>query len=186
MAHVLLFHHVMGLTDGVKAFAQRLQDAGHDVTVPDLFGGRVFHSLEAGMEHADQVGQELIIEAGQAAARDLPEDLVYAGFSMGVAPAMKLVQQREGARGALFFHGIVPLGYFGETWPAKVPLQIHIMAADPYEDEAEVRGLADAANGELFIYSAAHHLFTDSSREGYDQRATDLVVERSLQFLGRV
>lgn len=186
MAHVLLFHHVMGLTDGVKAFAERLRRAGHKVEVPDLFGGRVFHSIEAGMEHARLVGDDQIAEAGMACARGLPPEVVYAGFSMGVAPAMKLVQQRAGARGALFLHGIVPLGYFGDQWPSGVPLQIHITRDDPYEDPAEVRKLAQSAHGDLFEYETGAHLFTDSSREGYDPEATDLVVQRSLEFLGRL
>ena len=62
------------------------------------------------------------------------------------------LKQRAGARGALFLHGIVPLGYFGDRWPAGVPLQIHMMRGDPYEDPAEVQALAEAAHGELFEY----------------------------------
>ena len=41
MAHVLLFHHIQGLTEGVVAFADELRAAGHEVTTPDLFGGRM-------------------------------------------------------------------------------------------------------------------------------------------------
>jgi dienelactone hydrolase len=40
MAEVGLFHHVQGLTPGVLAFADRLREAGHTVTAPDLFDGR--------------------------------------------------------------------------------------------------------------------------------------------------
>lgn len=183
MAHVLLFHHVMGLTEGVRAFADRLRAGGHEVTLPDLYGGRVFNSIEEGMEHSERIGSEMIAEAGAAAARNMPEDLVYAGLSMGVMPAMKLLQQRPGAKGALFFHGIVPLGFFGNGWPSGVPLQIHILANDPYEDMEEVRAFADATRAELFLYNGGKHLFTDSSKGGYDPRATDLVVERSLKLL---
>ena len=186
MAHVLLFHHVQGLTDGVRAFAERLRQGGHRVTLPDLFDGRTFPTIEAGLEYARQIGDDMIAEAGAAAARDLPEDLVYAGISMGVAPAMKLAQQRPGASGALFFHGIVPLGHFGSRWPPDVPLQIHIARDDPYEDPAEVRALADAAEAELFLYDVGAHLFTDSSVEGYDAAATEKVLERTLAFLQRV
>ncbi len=186
MAHVLLFHHVQGLTDGVRAFAERLRQAGHRVTLPDLFDGRTFPTIEAGMAYARQIGDDMIAEAGAAAARDMPEDLVYAGFSMGVAPAMKLVQQRPGASGALFLYGVAPLDYFGGTWPNDVPLQIHIARNDPYEDPDEVRALAAAAEADLFVYDAEAHLFTDSSVEGYDERAAEMVFERVLKFLQRV
>jgi hypothetical protein len=29
MAEVILFHHALGVTDGVQAFADRLRDGGH-------------------------------------------------------------------------------------------------------------------------------------------------------------
>lgn len=48
VAHVLLFHHIQGLTEGVVAFAEELRAAGHEVTTPDLFGGRTFASIEEG------------------------------------------------------------------------------------------------------------------------------------------
>ncbi|WP_252189208.1 hypothetical protein [Rossellomorea vietnamensis] len=37
MAEVLLFHHVLGKTKGIEAFADQLRDAGHIVHVPDLY-----------------------------------------------------------------------------------------------------------------------------------------------------
>ena len=39
MAEVVLFHHVQGLTDGVRAFAAALEEGGHTVHAPDLFDG---------------------------------------------------------------------------------------------------------------------------------------------------
>lgn len=49
MAEVVLYHHALGLTAGVVAFADRLRGAGHTVHTPDLFDGRIFDSLEKGM-----------------------------------------------------------------------------------------------------------------------------------------
>ncbi len=48
MAEVLLYHHIQGLTDGVKAFAEELRQAGHTVHTPDLFEGRTFPNIEKG------------------------------------------------------------------------------------------------------------------------------------------
>src|SRR5581483_1975426 len=49
MTEVLLYHHVQGLTDGVRAFADELRAAGHVVHTPDMFEGRTFESIEDGI-----------------------------------------------------------------------------------------------------------------------------------------
>jgi dienelactone hydrolase len=101
MTEVVLFHHALGLTPGVIAFAEDLRGAGHDVHTPDLYEGRTFDSLDAGLAHAQEVGVMTIIERGTDAVSSLPGEVVYAGFSLGVLPAQKLAQTRPGARGAL-------------------------------------------------------------------------------------
>lgn len=52
MTEILLFHHALGLTDGVRWFAGRLTPAGHEVHTPDLFAGRTFATIEEGVTHA--------------------------------------------------------------------------------------------------------------------------------------
>ena len=99
MAEVLLFHHAMGQTEGFHAFADVLRQAGHMVHTPDLFDGRTFASIEDGMAHVEHLGFLHFIDQGAAAARDLPDDLVYIGFSLGVVPAQKLAQTRQGPVG---------------------------------------------------------------------------------------
>ena len=42
MAEVVLFHHVLGQTDGFLAFAAQLRAGGHTVHTPDLFDGATF------------------------------------------------------------------------------------------------------------------------------------------------
>src|SRR5687767_12237386 len=132
MAEVLLFHHALGLTRGVKAFASQLRLAGHTVHTPDLFEGQTFDTIDQGVGYAGQVGFGEIIQRGERVAQGLPHELVYAGFSLGVLPAQKLAQTRSGARGALLFYSCVPVSEFGSTWPDGWPLQGQPMAADPY------------------------------------------------------
>jgi hypothetical protein len=60
------------------------------------------------MAFAEEVGFTEIIERGTRAADDLRNELVYAGFSLGVLPAQKLAQTRVGSRGALLFYSCVP------------------------------------------------------------------------------
>ena len=104
MAEVLLFHHAQGQTAGFHAFANELRSAGHTVHTPDLFDGRTFGSIDEGLAYAREVGFGPVIERGVHAANALPDELVYAGFSLGVVPAQKLAQTRPGARGALLFY----------------------------------------------------------------------------------
>ena len=49
MAEVVLFHHVQGLTDGVRAFADALRAGGHTVHTPDLFDGARPASVDDGV-----------------------------------------------------------------------------------------------------------------------------------------
>ena len=113
MAEVVVFHHVYGLTSGVRDFAERLGEAGHTVHVPDLYDGRVFDDFEEGAAYAQEVGFGTIIERGRLAAEQLPAEIVYVGFSLGVLPAQMLAQTRPGARGALLLSACVPTSEFG-------------------------------------------------------------------------
>ncbi len=132
MAEVLLFHHAHGLTAGVIGFADMLRRAGHTVHTPDLYQGQTFDDLQAGVGYAQELGFASIIELGVDIAAELADGLVYAGFSLGVLPAQKLVQTRPGATGALLFSACVSPSDFDSTWPDAVPIQIHGMDADEF------------------------------------------------------
>lgn len=186
MAHVLLFHHAQGLTSGIEAFADDLRSAGHEVTAPDLYDGRTFATVEEGVAHAQHLGFADLVERGVAEAERLPTGLVYAGFSLGVMPAQRLAQQREGARGALFYHSAAPLEEFGGAWPGGLPLQMHVMVDDPFEDLPVMEELVGPTGGELYTYEGDAHLFTDRSLADHDPEAARQVMERTLAFLTEV
>lgn len=195
MAEVVLFHHIQGLTDGVRAFAEELRAGGNTVHTPDLFDGGQPASIEDGLALAESIGDEVLSERAWGAVARLPEGLVYAGFSFGAGTAQRLAQTRAGARGALLYEGCLPLtGEWGVgPWPEGVPVQIHGMDEDPYfaleGDLDAARELVDAVGpelGELFVYPGDQHLFTDSSLPSYDADAAALVLRRSREFLARV
>ncbi len=187
MSEVLLFHHALGLTTGVVAFADTLRAAGHMVHAPDLYDGETFTALDDGLACARRIGFDVVQERGVAIAQRLPAELVYAGMSLGVMPAQRLVQTRPGARGALMLHSAVPLEEFGGEWPAGVPLQIHTMEADDWGDLDVAQELVAAVPGaELFTYPGDRHLFTDSSCRDYDEAAAALVTARVLALLDRI
>ncbi|MGH2820685.1 MAG: dienelactone hydrolase family protein [Actinomycetota bacterium] len=189
MTTVLLFHHAQGQTRGFLAFAEELRTAGHTVHAPDLYDGNTFDDLNEGVAYAQKVGFSEIGLRGVAAAEDLPADIVYGGFSLGVMPAQQLAQTRTGARGAILYSAAVPSSEFGSSWPEGVPLQIHMMDSDPWAEEdrpaaeALVKEVEDA---ELFLYPGSGHLFADSSLKDYDEKAAGLLKERTLAFLQRV
>jgi dienelactone hydrolase len=195
MAEVVVFHHVQGLTDGMLAFAEQLRAGGHTVHTPDLFDGERPQTIEDGVAHVGSVGDEVLAERAERSLADLPEGLVYAGFSWGAATAQRLAQTRPGARGALLYEACIPLTgdwAFG-PWPDGVPVQIHGMDQDPFfaleGDIDAARQLVDTVGpdlAELFVYPGDRHLFTDSSLPSYDAEATALVVKRSRELLDRV
>ncbi|MFP3987994.1 dienelactone hydrolase family protein [Streptomyces sp. E11-3] len=189
MTEVVPFHHAQGLTPGVVAFADALRRAGHTVHTPDLFDGRTFATLEEGAGHAEEIGFAEVVERGVRAVEGLPRALVYVGLSLGVLPAQRLAQTRDGVLGALLCHACVPVAEFGSGWPDEVPVQVHAMDADPFfvgdGDLDAARALVgDAEYGELFLYPGDQHLFADSSLASYDADAAALLSRRVLAFLG--
>jgi dienelactone hydrolase len=184
MAELLLVHHAQGLTAGCLAFADELRAAGHVVHAPDLYDGKTFSELADGIGYAREVGFDTVQERGVRAADGLPDEIVYAGFSLGAMPAQALAQTRPGAKGAVLLHASAPLSEFGGTWPQGVPLQIHTMEDDELGDVDVARELADTVEGaQVFLYPGDRHLFTDSSLPDYDEGATTLVKQRVLAFL---
>jgi dienelactone hydrolase len=189
VAEVVLYHHAQGQTPGFLAFADALRSAGHTVHTPDLYHGETFTTLDEGVGHAKEVGFGTVLERGVEAAADLPSEVVYAGFSLGVMPAQQLAQTRPGAKGALFFSAALPASEFGGAWPDDVPLQIHLMEGDEWAQEdlpAAQELVADAADAELFLYPGDGHLFADSSLDDYDEQAASQLRERVLAFLRKV
>jgi dienelactone hydrolase len=195
VAEVVLFHHAQGLTDGVRAFAGELRTGGHTVHTPDLFGGERPMSIDDGVALAESIGSEVLGQRADQAVADLPEGLVYGGFSFGASVAQQFAQTRSGARGVLLYEGCLPIS--GEwaigPWPDGVPAQIHGMDKDPFfaleGDIDAARELVETVGpelAELFVYPGDRHLFTDNSLPSYDASAAALVVQRSREFLDRV
>jgi dienelactone hydrolase len=187
VAELLLFHHARGLTAGVLSFADELRAAGHVVHAPDLYDGKTFADLDDGVGYAREIGFDTIGERGRLAAEGLPNEIVYAGFSLGAMPAQMLAQTRPGAKGALLFHGCVPPSEFGGPWPQGVPLQIHLMEADKWALEGDLDAAREldetVESAELFLYPGDRHLFADNSLPDYDESAATLLKQRVLSFL---
>jgi dienelactone hydrolase len=188
MAEIALFHHAQGQTSGFHSFAEQLRAAGHVVHAPDLFDGRTFDTIDEGIAYAEELGFDRIIDRATAIANELPAELVYAGFSLGVLPAQKLAQTRPGARGAVLMYSCVPASAFGSAWPQDVPVQIHGMDADPvFVGEGDIEAaraiVASSPRAELFLYPGDRHYFADPSLPSYDAEASALLMRRVMDFL---
>ena len=188
---VVLFHSAYGRRPGVHWFADQLRAAGHTVHTPDLFDGETFEEASAGTRKRDAVGIPELIRRTQVAVAELPEDLVYAGFSMGSASAAFLAATRPGARAGILMCGaITPARWGGEGWPA-VPVQVHYTADDPWIDPAEGPALgklvqAAGARFELHTYPGSSHLFADPDLPDYQADSAAKMIERVLSFIASV
>lgn len=187
MTDVIVFHHALGVTDGIKAFADQLRDGGHRVTVADLFDGTTFDNIEEGVAFEESIGWKEMIARSEAAIAPLPPTVVIGGFSLGAVYGQRLAQTREGALGALLYHGgDNPPSAFETPWPPRVGLQVHVSEGDQWFDRAGGEQLvSEVPDGELFLYPGSAHLFTDSSWQEYDEESAKLVMERTLAFLDR-
>jgi dienelactone hydrolase len=184
VSEVVVFHHALGVSAGVRRFADALRESGHDVHTPDLFDGRTFDSVEEGMAYSEQLGGPMaMVERARTAVDSLPADLFYVGFSLGVLSAQSLAQTRQGAHGAVLCYSALPLGQWGDNWPATWPegvrLQLHILEGD--EDFDIAKALAATVPGaELYVYRGSEHYFAE-----HDEEAVQLLTQRSLDFLSR-
>lgn len=191
MAEVVLYHHIQGLTEGVRSFAAELRRAGHTFHTPDLFDGRTFATMDEAFAVVQEAGDAFDAKA-DGAVHALPERLVYAGISWGVGAAQRLAQTRAGARGALLYEACFPITgeYAFGPWPNDLPVQIHGKGDDEFfAHEGDIDAARDLVakigpeKAELFVYPGDEHLFVDSSLPSYDGDAAALVTQRSLHFL---
>jgi dienelactone hydrolase len=135
-----------------------------------------------------EIGFDKVVLRGEKAVENLPSELVYAGFSLGVVPAQKLAQTRPGARGLLLFYSCIPVSEFSQTFPKSVPVQVHAKDADSFfVDGGDINAARDlvekAGEAELFLYPGNQHIFADNSLASYDAEASALLLQRVLEFL---
>ncbi|MDG4781628.1 dienelactone hydrolase family protein [Micromonospora sp. WMMD961] len=185
MRHVVLFHSVYGLRPAVRAAADRIRAAGHQVSAPELYGVPAADTVEEGFALLDKVGQEVVLDRARTALRDLPPETVLAGFSMGAGVAGALLAERPEAAGLLLLHGT---GGAPDAVRPGLPVQLHLADPDPYDAADEVdewqQAMTDAgADLTVFRYPGVGHLFSDPDLAEHSPDATASVWPRVLAFL---
>ncbi|QKG23744.1 dienelactone hydrolase family protein [Actinomadura verrucosospora] len=188
MARILLLHSMYGLRPAVHQAADRLRAAGHEVAVPDLYGGRVAGTPDEGVEIKEEIGRDELLRRAVAAAAPLLEGdggLVYAGFSLGGSIAQNLALGDDQARGLLLMHGTSDLADDAST---EIPVQLHVADPDTYEpvdwlNAWYLRMRKAGADVEVFRYRGAGHLFTDPDLPDHDPEAAERAWAIALDFL---
>ena len=171
MAEVVLFHHVQGLTEGVRAFAEELRAAGTPCIRRTCSTARDRRPSTRASRWPRRIGDEVLGGRANRAVADLPEGLVYAGFSFGAGGAAAGPDPARRARRAALRVVHPDHRRLGLRAVARgVPVQIHGMDKDPFfaleGDIDAARELVETVGSELaelFVYPGDQHLFTDSS-----------------------
>ncbi|RDE09947.1 dienelactone hydrolase family protein [Pelagibacterium lacus] len=186
MAHIVLFHSILGRRPVEGEIAAVFEADGHTVSVPDLYGGEAADDYDAGFALRRAVGTEAIIERARRAVEAAPAEAVLAGVSFGAALVGEFWQQRPAMAGALLFAGIAE---WMDPPRAGLPVAAHIARPDPFDDEDYFAGwLAGQgeADVELHRYDGAGHYFLDPALADYDEAAARLCLDRSRDFLARL
>lgn len=182
LAHIVLYHSVLGLRPVELDLAKDWQSAGHTVVTPDLFDGRTAENYDDGFSILQDIGLSTIAERALEAANDLPKDAVLAGVSMGAGMAARAWATRPGTRGVLFIAGPAP-------WPSNVEgtrVQLHAARPEPFDEEEvfeEWYSENPGAKLEVFRYDDVGHYFLDPSLKDFSQAASELCRERCRDFL---
>ena len=189
MAEIVLFHHVRGLTPGVRRLADAVRAGGHTVYTPDFFEGATFGSLDDGFAALRAKGEGALDAFADAVVAGLPYDVVYAGISLGVMPAQRLAQTRPGAGGA-FLQACVPASEFGAVGPQTFPCRCTAWRATRSSGS---RGTSTPPASSLPAPMTASCSSTPvtctcspTPHCPYDAGATAQVVERVLELLSRL
>ncbi|WP_130797247.1 dienelactone hydrolase family protein [Streptomyces otsuchiensis] len=186
MAHVALFHSVLGLRRAELLAAERLRGAGHEVVTPDLFGGGTATTVEGGLDLLQRVGWETAVQRARLALEAVPDEAVLAGVSMGTGVVTELLPERPAAAAILLLHAAPDLPV---TVRPGLRVQLHAADPDDFAPAENVAALQRAARErgvrlEVFRYPGAGHFYTDPELDEFDGSAAELTWRRVLEFLG--
>ncbi|MAN77291.1 dienelactone hydrolase family protein [Pelagibacterium flavum] len=183
MAHIVLFHSILGLRPVEGEIAAVFEADGHTVTLPDLYNGKSADDYDAGFAIKREISDEEISARATAALESVPDDAVLSGVSFGTMMASRFAAKRPQTAGLLFFAGVAP--WFAQP-RAGLPVSAHVAKPDPFDDEdyfldwLKTAGDADIA---LHRYEGAGHYFLDPSLNDYNEAAAKLCLDRSRAFL---
>ena len=183
MAHIVLFHSILGLRQVEREIAAHLERHGHRVSLPDLFGGLVTDDYDAGFAQRKAVGTAAIMAAASAAVEAAPATAVLAGVSFGAALISEFWETRPQMAGALLIAGITD---WMTPRRAGFPMSVHVARPDPFDDEAFFTDWAGDSGDvalQLHRYDGVGHYFLDRALPDFGAAEARLCLDRAVAFL---
>ena len=189
MTEIVLFHHVQGLTDGVRSFADQLRQAGHTVHTPDLFDGQTFATLEEGMAFARETGFGALGERGVAAGERSPRRRLRGHLLRSDGRPATRADAPGRRRRTASSPPCLPVSEFGDAWPAGSPSRCTARRATSSSTRTS-RLRARSSHRPTTPSSSSTPARSISSPTRHSRRTTPmrprLLVERVLSFLERL
>jgi carboxymethylenebutenolidase len=194
---VLVLHAWWGLNDTIKAFCNRLADAGFVAFAPDLYHGKV----AATIPDAEALGKALDANHLQAKAeikdaakyvsgraRQAESGIAVVGFSLGAYYALDLSNtDPDHIRSAVIFYGTGAEDFSH----SKAEYLGHFAENDEFEPLSNVNSLEELLRAAgrpvtFYVYSGTGHWFFEPDRtDAYNEGAAKLAWDRTLAFLRR-
>jgi len=187
-AGVLALHPWWGLSDDVRAYAERLRGEGYKVATPDLYHGRVATTIDGAKALMGGLDQKSAMTETEEALTKLSaqaERIAVLAWSMGVWYSWQLAQAGPNRTHAL-------VSYYGlgevEAGRAVPPILGHFAEQDEFESLDDVRRTEQALVqsgrvAQFHIYPGTKHWFDEPSRPEFDKAASELAWQRTAAFL---
>ena len=189
---ILLLHAWWGLKPFFKQTCDRIAEHGFIAMAPDLFQGRIAHTVDEARELAQGSDDKQTGDTAVAAMNYLMHyparrgrKIGAIGFSFGAPWALVLAAQDPDRVGAVsLFYGSY------ETDFSRIRARIigHFSDIDewePYDQTREVEAKMKAAglDATFHVYPGRPHWFVEEDRPEYDARAARLAWDRTFEFM---
>jgi carboxymethylenebutenolidase len=190
---VVVIQEWWGLSEQIKALADRFALAGFDALAPDLFKGVVvpYHDAERAQKEMMSLN---FIDATEQNVRGAVQYLNgakvgIAGFCMGGAVAIIGAAKIPELTAAVSFYGIPPEQAVKPA-DVKIPLQGHFADRDDFitpktVDDFEKALHAAGKDAEFFRYDANHAFVNEQRMVVHDRHAAELAWSRAISFLNK-
>ncbi len=190
---VLVLHAWWGLNEFFRDFCDRLAQEGFIALAPDLYHGKIAHTIEEAEKLSDELRMKQAAEDILAAVNVLGrvsnaagKRLGLVGFSMGANLALWLASEKpEALRAVTIFYGTGE----GDFTHSQAAFQGHFAEMDPYETGEGIKELEKklhSANRPVTFYTypgTGHWFFEQDRHDAYNAQAAAMAWERTAAFL---
>ena len=194
-APVLLLHSWWGLNQDMRNLADRLAGDGFTVMAPDLFDGTVLTTIEAADEFTTTIERgaggpeglnpERIIGRVEATLGDLLAQPDVRGDRAGIVAlsfggwyGSSVASERSDVAAFVSIYSDVYDGPGGAAYLG------HFAEDDQFVESPQAAGAKPLPEGSAaHIYPGMKHRYTEPNRPEFDEEATELVYNRTVEFL---